>query len=393
MRGAFPLDPDVVHMASLLLATNPRPVREAIDRYRDALDANPAGYLEENNERLQRQAIDAAAEYLGAESGSIALTDSTTMGLGLVYNGLRLRPGDEVLTTPHDYYATHESLRLASASSGARVRDVALFSSLESVTEEEIVTRLVRAVTPATRAVAVTWVHSGTGLKIPVAAIGEALSRLNASRSPDRRVLLCVDGVHGFGVENVSVGDLRCDFFMAGAHKWMFGPRGTGILWGSADGYRSVRATIPSFMDDGTWQAWMWGGRPEGRPDGRRMSPGGFKPFEHQWALKETFEFHRDAGKERIEARTHALASQLKEGLASIGNVRLVTPRPERLSSGIVCFDVDGMNPGAVVAQLRERKVVATVTPYATPHARLTPSIVNTAADVEAALDAVRAIA
>jgi selenocysteine lyase/cysteine desulfurase len=58
-----------------------------------------------------------------------------------------------------------------------------------------------------------------------------------------------------------------------------------------------------------------------------------------------------------------------------------------------VCFDVDGMRPHAVVRALRERGILATVTPYATRHARLTPSVINTEVEIEAALRAVRELA
>jgi len=71
-------------------------------------------------------------------------------------------------------------------------------------------------------------------------------------------------------------------------------------------------------------------------------------------------------------------------------HVRLITPMEDDLSAGIVCFDIDGMRPHAVVRALRERRIVATVTPYATTHARLTPSIINTEAEIDAALRAIR---
>ena len=76
-----------------------------------------------------------------------------------------------------------------------------------------------------------TWVHSGTGVKLPdPRQIADALARLNAGRAEADRALLCVDGVHGFGVEDVDLPDLGCDFLAAGCHKWLFGPRGTGGL-------------------------------------------------------------------------------------------------------------------------------------------------------------------
>jgi isopenicillin-N epimerase len=60
---------------------------------------------------------------------------------------------------------------------------------------------VIRAVRPKTRVVALTWVPSSTGLKIPVRRIADGLARINARQAAANRVLLCVDGMHGLGVE------------------------------------------------------------------------------------------------------------------------------------------------------------------------------------------------
>ena len=113
----------------------------------------------------------AAGGYLSARPADIALTDSTTMGLGLLYNGLDLRAGQEVVTTTHDFFATHEALRLKAARSGATVRQVPLYRDPARASEDEIVESVRRAVGPRTRVVALTWVHSSTGVKLPVRRI------------------------------------------------------------------------------------------------------------------------------------------------------------------------------------------------------------------------------
>jgi selenocysteine lyase/cysteine desulfurase len=98
--------------------------------------------------------------------------------------------------------------------------------------EDEMVDRLRRALRPQTRTVGVIWVHSSTGVKLPLRAIATALVEHYASRSDTDPVLLVVDGVHGFGVEDEAVATIGLDFFVAGTHKWILGPRGTGIIWG-----------------------------------------------------------------------------------------------------------------------------------------------------------------
>ena len=384
VRGLFALSRDKVHMSAMLLASHPAPVREAIEEHRRELDADPVEYLEKNNTALTEAARKSAGEYLGVHASHIALTDSTTMGLGLVYNGLKLRPRQEMLTTTEDYFVTHESLRLASEKWSAHVRRIALFDRVEEATEDQIVSRVVDAITPSTRLVAVTWVHSSTGLKIPVAGIAAALREVNAGRDEEDQVLLGVDGVHGFGVEDTSFAKLGCDFLMAGCHKWLFGPRGTGVIAFSGKGLAAVRATIPSFTDDGVFAAWIKRrAQPPGSNNGRRMTPGGFKAFEHRWALTKAFELHRTIGKSRVAARTHELATALKEVLDEAPGVAVRTPQDTRLSAGIVAFDVEGLSPDAVVSRLRRQRIVASVSPYARPYVRLTPSIRNSEAEIE----------
>lgn len=392
-RAQFALAADWVHMSALLIASHPRAVREAIDRHRRELDRNPVVYLQERNRPLREAARGAAAAYVGGRPEEVALTDSTTMGLGLVYTGLRLRRGQEILTTEHDYFVTHEATRLAADRAGASVRRVALYEDATAVSADALVEGLARALRPATRVLALTWVHSGTGLKLPLARIAEAVALANAGRADGDRVLLSVDAVHAFGVENLDVSALGVDFLVAGCHKWLFGPRGTGIVWARPEAWAACRPIIPSFIDDGTWGAWFRGEPPAGPTTAAAMTPGGFKAFEHQWAMTEAFEFHQDLGKERVAGRTHALAHRLKEGLAAMDHVTLRTPLDPERSAGIVCFEVDGLGAWETVQRLQERRVIATVTPYAARYARLTPSIRNTPAEVDRALDAIRALA
>lgn len=388
VRQQFVLSPDWVDMSAMLIASHPKMVREAIERHRQALDANPVLYLEPHNRRLQNAARDAAGRYFGMEADHVALTDSTTMGVALVYNGLRLRPGQEILTTHQDYYVTHESLRLAAERSGAQVRRFPLYDRLDGVTKQQIVDRVMGQISPRTRVLALTWVLSSTGLKTPIPEIGRALKAVNAGRSEEERVLLCVDGVHGFGNQDVTMADLGADFFVAGCHKWIFGPRGTGVIYGSDAGWKAAAPTIPTFLDSRAYSDWINGAEPKAC-SGSRMTPGGFKAFEHLWAISDAFALHSLVGKRRVADRTAELATRLKQGLASMPHVTLQTPMSPELSAGIVSFDVAGMSPHAVVDKLRGWKVIGSVAPYARQHVRLTPSIRNFPEEIDFVLNAI----
>ncbi|HYD86316.1 MAG TPA: aminotransferase class V-fold PLP-dependent enzyme [Vitreimonas sp.] len=391
VRRQFAIERGLIDMSAMLLASHPRPVREGIERHRRALDRDTVGYLEANNQRLTEAARAAAGSYLSVAPRQIALVDSTTMGVGIVYAGLRLAPGDEILTTEQDYFVTHESARLACARTGAVQRRVSLHGETpEGVSAAELAGRIAAAITPRTRVVGLTWVHSSTGLKIPVKAIADVIEAANGGRDEAERILFVLDGVHGYGNQDVTLDALGCDFIASGCHKWLFGPRGTGMIAGRDAAWRRIDTQIPSFLDDGVFDAWITGREPGAGASGARASPGGFKAFEHRWALPEAFALHDALGKDRVEARTHELASQLKEGLRGIDGVTLATPLAPELSAGIVSFDIDGASPDAIVSRLRDRRIVASAAPYARPWVRLTPSIRNTPAEIDAALSAVR---
>jgi selenocysteine lyase/cysteine desulfurase len=389
VREQFPLSRDLRHFAVFVLAAHPRPVAEAIERHRRGLDEDPAGYLAAEEEANEVAVREAASRYLGGSPEQVALTDSTTMGLGLVYGGVRITAGDEVLTTEHDFYSTHEALRLRSERTGCTVRRIRLYDDPASADVEQMVERIGRSITASTRVVALTWVHSSTGVKVPVADVARVVADHSAGR--DAPILLCVDAVHGLGSEAASPEEMGCDFLISGTHKWLFGPRGTGIVWGRDEAWRRLDAIVPPFEPE-SFAAWIDGrdGRaPDRGAPGLWATPGGYHSFEHRWALAQAFEFHLDIGKQAVTRRIRTQATQLKEGLAELPGVEVVTPLDPALSSGIVCAAVDGREPGEVVDRLRDQGISASVTPYRQPYVRFGPGIVTTPEDVDAVIEAV----
>jgi len=398
VRAQFRLAPEWTHMSSFYIVSHPAPVREAIEFHRRALDADPFGYLErhmfeEDRDQLWRKVCAAAAGYIGGKPEEVALTHSTSEGLALLYNGLKLKPGQEILTTAHDHYVHHESIRLAVEKHGGATRRIALYDVGAPVTSDSIVARLRDAMTPAVRVVGVTWVHSSSGVRLPIRKIADAIAEANRGRAEADRVLLVVDGVHGFGAVDESVAGLGCDFFASGTHKWIFAPRGTGLVWGRPEAWGQVAPTVPSFMDFDAYVAWQDGKAPAGPTRASQFSPGGFTAFEHQWAAIEAFGFHERIGRARIAARIAELNSHIKDGLATMAHVTLHTPRDPALSAGINCFEVRGIAPADVVKKLLAKKVIASTSPYKVTYPRLAAGIMNTPEDVDRALAAVRALA
>jgi selenocysteine lyase/cysteine desulfurase len=391
LRNLFPLTKKYIQLSTFLLSSHPKPVSDAIEMHRRGLDENPADYWHDRFLTIENDIAKVAAEYMGGNAQNIALTDSTTMGLGLIYSGLKLAPDDEVLQTVHDHYSTDMSLAHRAQRTGAIVRRIALYENPAEVNTFDIIKRLNAGISKKTRVVAVTWVHSSTGVKLPIRAMADTINVINKTRNTAQQILFCVDGVHGFGIENEDISTLGCDFFVAGTHKWIFGPRGTGVIWGSDRAWANSEPVIPSFS--ASYDVWLGDSTQDQVPMGEHMSPGGFHSFEHRWALPEAFKLHMQLGKENVQKRIHQLNTQTKLGLAKMSHVTLYTPRSNEFSSGLVCFDVAGMSAEKVVKKLHSKGVIMSNTPYRTSYARFAPSLINNEQEIEKALAEIRALA
>ncbi|MGH3018060.1 MAG: aminotransferase class V-fold PLP-dependent enzyme [Gaiellaceae bacterium] len=150
------------------------------------------------------------AELLGAAPDHVALTASTTMGCQIVLSGLRLEPGDEIVTTDEEHFGLLGPLHV----SGARVR----VAATRGRAGDEALAAVLAEVGPRTRLVALSHVSWVTGHILPVEAI-----------KTETGVPLLVDGAQSVGAIPVDVRD--ADFYTVSGQKWLCGPDATGALY------------------------------------------------------------------------------------------------------------------------------------------------------------------
>ncbi|NIE78207.1 aminotransferase class V-fold PLP-dependent enzyme [Pantoea sp. Ap-967] len=376
LRELFPLDPQVAHFANFLVTAHPRPVQAAIDRHRANLDRNPAALMDwESQYEWQREdeVREWAGRYLDVQPRQVALTGSTTEGLAMIYGGLTLDAGQEILVTEHEHYSVHKALAFRTQRQGTAVRKIRLFDTPWTVSTDQVLATLEKAIKPNTRVLGMTWVHSSSGVKLPVGEIGELVRRHNRERSEAERIIYVVDGVHGFGVENARFSDFNCDYFIAGTHKWMFGPRGTGIICAASTGMEHLTPTVATFSRDEDF--------------GTIMTPGGYHAFEYRWAAGEAFKLHLALGKADVQQRIHQLNTLLKDRLCEHRQIQLVTPRSERYSAGFTFFRIKDRDPDAVSAHLTANKVMCdAVYRDVGPVIRLAPSLLNDEQQIDRAM-------
>jgi len=372
-KQLFNQDPDYLHFSNFLVATHPKPVREAIERYRAQIDRNPGLAMDwglQETWKREGQVREWAGRYLKATPAQIALTGSTSEGLAMIYGGIKVRPDQEILTTVHEHYATEFSLDFRVRKEQTRVRKIRLFEHANRVSVDEVLGNIQRNIRPNTRVIGMTWVQSGSGVKLPIGEIGKLVEDHNRNRDDRDRILYVVDGVHGFGVENLDFPDMHCDFFIAGTHKWMFGPRGTGLVCARDPQNQYVTPMVPTFSEDQNFAT--------------TMTPGGFHAFEHRWAADEAFKLHLQLGKAQVQARIHALNTELKDHLLAHPQIELVTPRSPELSAGFTFFRVKGQDSEAVADyMMKNRVVIDAVDRDVGPVIRTSPGLLNSSDEIQ----------
>ncbi len=380
IRREFPLTRAGLDFNSMVQASNPKVIGEAIDSQADSLDRLTFAHAKATNPVLQPKIFDKFHDYFGVPPPLATLTHSTTVGLAQIYGGVRLRPGHEMLASHNEHFCTLESMRLRARRDGTSYRQVPLYRDSAHVTVDEILGNLEMGLRPSTRVLGLTWVSSGDGVRLPISQIAELVKAENKRREPQDRLLLIVDGVHGFGVEDTTFEALGCDVFVAGCHKWAFGPRGTAIMCGKEGAWPEIVPIIPTFSPD--------------HGPARAHLPGGLRAYEHFWALIETFEFLLRVGKTRIADRTHELATLLKTLLLKIPGIDLRTPLDPAYSSGIVCFDVGRIPAARIVDLLDQNSVRVTESGWdataGRTHVRFSVSILNFPDEIERAVEILR---
>jgi isopenicillin-N epimerase len=220
LRRHFLLRPDIAFLNHGSFGACPRPVFEEYQRWQAELERQPVEFLGRRFNDLMRAARAPLAEYLGTATDNIVYVPNATIGVNIVARSLRLEPGDEILTTDHEYGACDRAWRLVCEKSGAAYRAVGVPVPLPA--PQEFVERFWAGVTPRTRVIYLSHITSPTALIFPVQEI--------CRRARAAGVLTLIDGAHTVGQLPLALDELGADFYTSNCHKWLCAPKGSAFL-------------------------------------------------------------------------------------------------------------------------------------------------------------------
>jgi isopenicillin-N epimerase len=232
-----------------------------------------------------------------------------THALNIVTRSLELRPGDEVLTTDHEYGAIDRAWTFVCERAGARYVAAPLPLPLRSA--EEIVDAIFACVNERTRVITVSHITSPTAVILPVAEI--------CRRARAAGIITVVDGAHAPGQIDLDMRAIGADYYGGNCHKWLCSPKGAGFLYARPEMQQLLHPLVVG---------WGW----------RSRTPSGSEYIDHfDWigtgdpsaylSVPAAIAFQREHNWPAVRAACHALAAEARAKMAAL--VGMDQPYPD----------------------------------------------------------------
>ena len=293
------------------------------------------------------------AAHLGV--GHAVGLSSGTDALLVALMALGIGPGDEVITPTFSFFAT--------AGSVSRLGATPIFVDVDPVTFNMTPEAFERAITPRTRLLQIAHQINLTGQITPVKAVCQMARR--------RGLETIVDGAHSFAQFYFKQSDLDCDYFATSLHKWLYSPKGTGLLFIKRD---KIAKVWPLFAAEEKQKA-----------DIRKFEEIGTHSAAIKLAIGEALLFHNSIGGKRKEARLRYLSRYWMNRLKDVPKIRFNTSFDPNQSCAIANVQIEGTNPEAVAKYLFDKHHIF-VTPIIHEEfqgLRITPNIYTTLGELD----------
>lgn len=269
-----------------------------------------------------------AAGFFGCDISEIMITNSTTSGMNAVAQGLRLKAGDHILITDQEHSGGLMCWNYLAKYCGAIVDKINIPPGENN--SVLVLQRIKENLRKETRLVSVSHVLSSTGLRMPIAEIS-SLARDNGS-------LCIVDGAQAAGAIEVNVKKLGCHAYATSGHKWLMGPKGTGILYISKD----ARDLIRPMQFDESYNTYNNGN--------------GVVNLACILGLGKAIGYLESIGITKVEAHNLSLRNRLYEKLKDLKNATILSPKAGPLSSPMLTLLLpDPFNKNQFVKMLLDK--------------------------------------
>ena len=336
LKDVFLLDPSVVFLNHGSFGACPRPVFEAYQRWQLELEREPVDFIGRRRGGLMAEARARLAAFVGAEAAEVVYFPNPTTAANMAVRSLTLGPGDEVLTTDHEYGAMDRTWRFYAQQAGFSY--IHRRMPLPMTTPEAFVESFWAGVNAHTRVIFISHISSPTALRFPVEAI--------CRRARAAGVLTIIDGAHAPGQIPLDLHALGADIYIGAAHKWLCAPKGSAFLYARPEvqawllplvvsfGYESTAPSASRFIDYHEYQ--------------------GTRDFAAYLATPAAIDFQAAHDWPTVRAECHALVQDARKRINDLTGLEPICPDSTDWFMQMAAIRLPAIDFGRVGSQLWE---------------------------------------
>ena len=251
MKSLFLLNPKITYLNHGSFGACPKPIFENYQAWQLELENEPVQFITKNAPRYLKAAKEALAPYIGCNTDDFFFTPNPTFAINTIMRSLDLKPGDEILSTNHEYGALDKTWNFFCKKTGARY--IRQNISLPIISKQQILEEFWKGYSPNTKVIFINQISSATALIFPVKEICEKAKTLG--------LITIIDGAHVPGHIDLNIEQLNPDFYTGTLHKWMLAPKGSSFLYVKKEfqdsidpliiswGYENATPTESQFLD------------------------------------------------------------------------------------------------------------------------------------------------
>jgi selenocysteine lyase/cysteine desulfurase len=361
IQNSFTVTRGIINLNNGGVSPSPRIVTEALVRYiwqqEDATAYTMWQLLEPQSETIRT----GLAEIFGCDREEIAITRNASESLEILLMGMDFKPGDEILTTTQDYPRMLTTLRQRERREGLVLKMVKIPIPPKDL--NEIVAAFERGITKRTKLILMSHQVNITGQITPVKAVCE-MARAKGIET-------IIDGAHSFAQFDFKQKDLGCDYFGTSLHKWLYAPKGTGLLYVKRDKIEKLWPLMAAESKQSN--------------DIRKFEEIGTHSAAPRLAIGEAMLFHHGMGGKRKEARLRYLSRYWMNRLKNVPKVRFNTSFDPNQSCAIANVEIVGIDPTAIGSYLfnKHRIFVTPIMHEEFKGLRITPNVYTTLGELD----------
>jgi selenocysteine lyase/cysteine desulfurase len=337
IQNVFSVTRGIINLNNGGVSPSPKIVTEALVRYIWEQEELPPYTMWEILEPQSETIRTGLAELFGCDREEIALTRNASESLEILLDGMDFKPGDEILTTTQDYPRMLTTLRQREKRENLKLKLIQVPIPPKNL--NEITDAFEKGITDRTKLILVSHMINITGQITPVKAVCD-LARA-------RGIETVIDGAHSFAQFDFKQKDLGCDYFGTSLHKWLYAPKGTGLLYIRRDKIEKIWPLMAAEAKQAT--------------DIRKFEEIGTHSAAPKLAIGEAIIFHNGIGGKRKEARLRYLSRYWMNKLKDVPKIRFNTSFDPNQSCAIANVQVEGTDPKAVTKYLFDKHKIFTV--------------------------------